>query len=253
MSQEDQNKKIEIHPLPVLTDNIIWIWVIKNLAIVVDPSIALPVKDWLDHRRLKLLAILQTHHHEDHIGGTKELLRQWPKAEVIASKADLQRIPFQTISVTDQDKLIINSFCITVLDIPGHTRTHIAFHVKDNLKKQSILFCGDTLFSGGCGRLFEGTPEDMFMSLKRLNNLPQGTKIYCGHEYTEENLKWALSLYPEDASIKKRLEEIIKLREAGITSLPSTLKEERKTNLFIQAQNVKEFSYLRRHKDTWSA
>tara|TARA_Y100001968_G_scaffold163862_1_gene149912 strand:- start:530 stop:1291 length:762 start_codon:yes stop_codon:yes gene_type:complete len=252
MIQVDQNNKFRIYPVNVLKDNIVWIWVFNNEAVVVDPSISQPIKNWLKEKKLNLLAILQTHHHDDHTGGTKELIRQWPKAEVIASKADINRIPFQTISVKDKDELMINGYQITVIEIPGHTKFHIAFHLKNRNNKQSVLFCGDTLFAGGCGRLLEGTAENMFLSLKRLNALPPETEIYCGHEYTEANLRWAESLFPNNFAIKKRLELIIKQRKLRITTLPSTLEEERKTNLFIRARDIDEFSYLRHHKDNWS-
>ena len=251
MIQEDLNNKFKIYPLTVLADNIVWIWVFKDKAIVIDPSIAKPVKAWLKEKQLQLLAILQTHHHEDHIGGTEELISQWPEADVIASKADLNRIPFQTISVKDRDTINVMGYPITILGIPGHTSTHIAFHLRDKTKTSSVLFCGDTLFSGGCGRLLEGTPKDMFLSLKRINMLPSHTKIYCGHEYTEANLKWANSLYPNDLLIKKCLQETIQIRKLGKTTLPSSIEEERKINLFLRAKNIEELAYLRKNKDNW--
>ena len=252
MTQEEQNNFI-IHPLPVLNDNIIWIWVSGQQAIVIDPSISEPVKAWLKDKSLNLKAILQTHHHEDHIGGTKELLEQWPFAEVIASKNDLARIPFQTISVIDGTLLSLFDNYVQVLEIPGHTSSHIAFYLiaKDNAEKYPALFCGDTLFGGGCGKLFEGSPEDMFLSLKRIKSLPLETLIFCGHEYTEANLRWANNLHPKDIYIQDRLQEVIKKRKEGIPSLPSTLKQEMRTNLFLRAKDIKEFSFLRNHKDNW--
>ncbi len=253
MPKEERKNKFLIHPLPVLTDNIIWIWVEGNQAVVVDPSIAEPVISWLKAKRLELKAILQTHHHEDHIGGTKNLLKEWPYSEVIASKSDLNRIPFQTISVDNEEEIIIMGYPIKILDIPGHTKTHIAFYLSDKKnEKPPILFCGDTLFASGCGRLFEGTPEDMFISLERLNSFPSETEIYCGHEYTEANLRWANSLQPKNIEIKRRLLDVIEKRKNLITTLPSTLKEERLTNLFIQAKSVNELSNLRNHKDNWA-
>ena len=252
MTQEEQNKFI-IHPLPVLQDNIVWVWVVGKEAVVVDPSISSPVLTWLKSKGLNLIAILQTHHHDDHIGGTQDLLKHWPSAAVVASKDDLDRIPFQTISVINEKELFLMGYTIKVLDIPGHTRSHIAFYLSDKGKKRKkpALFCGDTLFGGGCGRLFEGTPKEMFTSLNRINSLPPETLIYCAHEYTESNLRWANQLYPEDDPIKRRLEEVITKREKGVTSLPSSLSEERQTNLFLQVKNIKEFSVLREHKDRW--
>ena len=240
-----------ICPLPVLKDNIVWIWVFKDQAIAIDPSITGPVKKWIKSRNLSLQAILQTHHHDDHIGGTKGLLENWPNADVIASKSDKNRIPFQTISVKDKDEFIINGVSMKIIEIPGHTKTHIAFYLADHEKNKHALFCGDTLFSAGCGRLFEGSEEEMFTSLKLINSLPSATKIYSGHEYTENNLRWAQSLLPKNLHINIKLQEVIEKRKQGITTLPSSLKEERKINLFLQAENIKEFSFLRNHKDNW--
>jgi len=138
-----------------------------------------------------------------------------------------------------------------IIEIPGHTKTHIAFYLADHEKNKHALFCGDTLFSAGCGRLFEGSEEEMFTSLKLINSLPSATKIYSGHEYTENNLRWAQSLLPKNLHINIKLQEVIEKRKQGITTLPSSLKEERKINLFLQAENIKEFSFLRNHKDNW--
>ncbi len=220
---------------------------------VVDPAVDEPVRDWLKSKELNLIAILQTHHHEDHIGGTKGLLQYWPKAEVIASKDDLERIPLQTSSIRNGDTFQLMDSQIKVLGVPGHTRHHIAFYLPANkeVKKEPALFCGDTLFGAGCGRLFEGTAEEMFIALHKINSLPADTKIYCAHEYTEANLRWATSVSPEDLLIKKRLEDIIIKRRSGLLSLPSTISEERITNLFIRAKDVKEFASLRRSKDNW--
>lgn len=253
MTQEDQNNFI-INPLPVLKDNIIWIWIIGKQAVVIDPSISKPVIAWLKAKNLNLKAILQTHHHEDHIGGTKALLNEWPSAEVIASKNDLTRIPFQTISVTDGTIFSLMGCLIEVLDIPGHTNAHIAFYLREEGEKvkKPVLFCGDTLFGGGCGRIFEGSMEDMYKSLNRIKSLPSGTNIFCAHEYTESNLRWAYSLYPGDILIKARLQEVIKKREKGLQSLPISLAEEKMTNLFLRAESIKEFSFLRKHKDNWA-
>ena len=179
-----------VHAIPVLQDNIVWILVKRNQAIVIDPSVSEPIRNWLLKRKIELKAILQTHHHEDHIGGTQQLLLEWPSTDVIASKTDLDRIPLQNISVKHGDNLIILGYEVKVIEIPGHTSTHIGFFIKEPIhNKKPILFCGDTLFGGGCGRLFEGTPEEMFKSLLLLNSLPSETQIFCGHEYTEGEFK----------------------------------------------------------------
>ncbi|WP_320674364.1 hydroxyacylglutathione hydrolase [Prochlorococcus sp. MIT 1341] len=242
-----------VNPIPVLNDNIIWVWTVGKKAVVIDPAIANPVEDWLEQRNYVLTAILQTHHHSDHIGGTKDLMNQWPEAEVIASAADISRIPFQTISVNDGDQISLLNNDVKVIEVSGHTRAHLAYFLpaKASSNLPPVLFCGDTLFGAGCGRLFEGSAKEMFLALKRLGSLPEETEVYCAHEYTEENLRWATSLYPNDEPIKKRLELVKKLRKNGNLSLPSKISLEKETNLFLRAQNIEEFTQLRLHKDTW--
>ena len=247
----EERKEFTIIPITVLQDNIVWVWVHNCNAVVVDPSISSPIKKWLLGKNLSLKAILQTHHHDDHIGGTQELIKRWPDAMVIASKKELKRIPFQTFSVDNNDIFQLLDSKIKVIEVNGHTKNHIAFYISKEHTKYNILFPGDTLFSGGCGRLLEGTPYQMFESLNRLNSLPEATKIYSAHEYTENNLKWALSLRPKDISILERLKIVQDKRHNGLPSLPSTISEERKTNLFLRAKNVEEFTMLRRHKDNW--
>ena len=166
-------------------------------------------------------------------------------------KKEVKRIPFQTLSVGDNDIFHLMESKIKVIEVHGHTNNHIAFYISKLNYKCNILFPGDTLFGGGCGRLLEGTPFQMFESLYKLNSLPESTRIYSAHEYTENNLKWALTLEPENISIIARLKLIqIKLQK-GMSSLPSTLSEERKTNLFLKAKNVEQYTVLRRHKDNW--
>jgi len=247
----DKKTEFTIFPITVLQDNIVWVWVHNFSAVVVDPSISSTVKEWLLERNLSLKAILQTHHHEDHIGGTKELIKKWPKAKVIASKKELKRIPFQTFSVTNNDNFDLFDSQVKVIEVHGHTNNHIAFYISKDNAKYNILFPGDTIFGGGCGRLLEGTPSQMFRSLNKLNSLPENTKIYSAHEYTENNLEWALSLNSDDISIIKRLKNVKSKRKKGLPSLPSTISEERKTNLFLRAKNVEELAMLRRHKDNW--
>ena len=244
-----------IKPLPVLQDNVVWIWARGREAVVVDPAVAEPVRQWLVDRKLELAAVLQTHHHADHIGGTPDLLRQWPSAAVIAAAADQERIPFQTVSVEPGTQLELLGQPVSVIDVRAHTRAHLAYVLPQGCSPERptpVLFCGDTLFGAGCGRLFEGSAEDMHLALKRLQDLPDETIVHCAHEYTEGNLRWAYALKPDDQAIAARLSAVQELRSRGSLSLPSTMGEERRTNLFLRACSVQELRELRLHKDSGS-
>ena len=242
-----------LHALPVLQDNVIWVWVKGTEAVVIDPAVASPVRDWLEQRQLTLTAVLQTHHHADHIGGTPELLEHWPQAEVIASAEDQERIPFQTISVRDGEQITILETPVEVLDVAAHTRAHIAFFVPapEAAEMGPLLFCGDTLFGAGCGRLFEGSAEQMHQALQKLARLPEATKVCCAHEYTEANLRWAVEQRPDDTVLANRLRDVRARRSKGALSLPSSIGMERRTNLFMQASTASELGRLRSHKDQW--
>ena len=242
------NKEQKIFGIRVLSDNVIWIWQNNNSAVVVDPALSQPVIKYLKDNNLNLEAILQTHHHSDHIGGSRGLIKEWPNVKVIASAKEKDRIPFQNSSVNDGDKLRLLDQEVQVIEVIGHTRSHIAFYLK---RKVPVLFVGDTLFSAGCGRIFEGTYEEMYNSLKKIKSLPKNTLIYCAHEYTKSNLMWALNLEPENQNIKNKLREVeIKIGLKKLT-IPSLLEEEMKINLFLIADNLKKFSYLRANKDSW--
>ena len=244
------NKVKGIYGLPVLTDNIIWLWVEGTSLVVIDPALSQPVKNFINENNLKLDTILQTHHHYDHIGGTEELIKEWPNVKVVASEKEKKRIPFQNYPVKDNDciKILNNEF--RIIELIGHTSTHISFYSKDF--ESPILFVGDTLFSGGCGRIFEGTNEQMYKSIKKISSLPYNTKIYCAHEYTKSNLLWALNLYPDNKLIQKKLWEVEKKVSSNELTIPTTLREEMDINLFLKAKNLKEFSYLRAQKDSWA-
>ena len=228
-----------IHQLPVLSDNVIWIWVRGRQAVVVDPAVAEPVIAWLEARELELEAVLQTHHHADHIGGTPALLRHWPKATVVAAASDRERIPFQTLSVEGGDRIPLLGEQIQVIDVPAHTRAHIAFVLPgdEHQNRDPALFCGDTLFSGGCGRLFEGSAADMHLALQRLAALPEQTTVHCAHEYTEANLKFALTVEPGNQALLERSKEILALRKDGKPTVPSTIGEEKATNPFLRPES----------------
>jgi hydroxyacylglutathione hydrolase len=233
--------------IPVLHDNYVVVLQRGGRAAVVDPAVAEPVAAALEQRGLQLEAILHTHHHSDHIGGTPGLLRRWPSAAVVAAAADRERIPFQTLGVGEGDRIAVLDEPVTVLAVPGHTRAHLAYW----LQESGHLLCGDTLFVGGCGRLFEGTAEQMHTSLQRLAALPEATRVWCAHEYTEGNLRWAAAEAPQDAAITARLAEVRSARAVGQATVPSSIGLERRTNLFLRAGNAAELARLRRSKDQW--
>jgi hydroxyacylglutathione hydrolase len=256
--------------IPVLRDN--YVFVLHGPgpgpAVVVDPAVAEPVITWLEERGLELLAILHTHHHSDHIGGTPELLRRWPEAAVIASGADRERIPLQTRSVAGGDRFTLLGRLVEVLAVPGHTRHHIAYYLPPADPLDSAppsmgqelggsanggeLFCGDTLFAGGCGRLFEGTPEQMHASLRQFAALPEATRVWCAHEYTATNLAWAASVEPADPAIRTRLEAVSGARAAGHPTIPSRIGLELRTNLFLRAADPAALAVLRSSRNDWT-
>ncbi len=247
--------------LPLLKDNYAWLLVGEKTCAVVDPSEAEPVLAAVADAGVPLTQILLTHHHWDHVGGVEGLLAAHPDLEVICSDHDLDRIPGATRAVTDGEVVEAAGSQATCLRVPGHTLGAVAFH----FAAEEAVFTGDTLFTAGCGRLFEGTPAQMHASLSALAALPRSTQVYCGHEYTVGNLAFAQSVDPDDEAVRLRLAEAQGRRHQGEPTVPATLAEELETNPFLRvgdpafrahtgrADPVEAFAELRSRKDGFRA
>ncbi|WAC64501.1 hydroxyacylglutathione hydrolase [Pseudoxanthomonas sp. SL93] len=254
--------------LPAFEDNYIWALVDDDGdALVIDPGDAAPVLAGTD-MGLWPAAVLVTHHHPDHAGGVAALRERWPTLPVFAP--DDARIPAATHRVGDGDRITLKNWRLSVLAVPGHTSSHVAFHGGGN-EGPPHLFCGDTLFSLGCGRMFEGTPPQMLASLDRLAALPPDSLVCCGHEYTLANAAFALAVDPDNPALRHRTEEARAMRHAGRPTLPSTLAQELDTNPFLRvdapaaraavarrlgrppADRVETFAELRRWKNDFRA
>jgi hydroxyacylglutathione hydrolase len=220
---------MKIIQIPLLKDNYGYFLVCEKTkqAAIIDPSEAEPVLHRLEQEPVTPKAILNTHHHRDHTGGNGGILERH-SLEVYAHKSDTGRVAGLTHGVDEGDEVHIGELNGRVMFIPGHTTGHVAYLFGSN------LFCGDTLFTAGCGRLFEGTPEQMHGSLKKLMGLSDETKIYCGHEYTESNLRFALTLEPKNHKLISRAERVQGMRARGLSTVPSTLEEEKQTNPFLR-------------------
>lgn len=227
---------IQIDALPAFTDN--YIWLLQDTAnqrcAVVDPGDATPVLAWLEqHPGWKLSDIMVTHHHADHVGGVEQL-KKATGARVLGPAAE--NIPARDVALKDNDPISVLGLNFTVYAVPGHTLGHIAFYHDD--PTAPLLFCGDTLFAAGCGRLFEGTPEQMHQSLSRLAALPGSTLVYCTHEYTLSNLRFAQAVEPGNVDIAERFAQVSQWRSENRISLPSNLALERRTNPFIRTHET---------------
>lgn len=237
----------KIHTVDVQNDQQNYIWILEHLptheAVVIDPTYADIVKNYCKEHGLLLKEIWLTHWHKDHIGGVPDLLNE--QIQVYGPRAELTKIPFITHPLDHDNQIKFHDLKVDIIAVPGHTLGHIVYHINEI----STLFCGDTLFAMGCGRVFEGTFEQMYHSLNRLAALPPETKIYCTHEYTLANAKFALHVEPHNLALKTRYEEVERQRFLGQCTLPSQIALELETNPFLRATNLEHFKQLRELKD----
>ena len=225
---------MKVYQIPDLQDN--YVHILKNSngeTAVIDPSTAESVNQFLEEKNWSLDYILNTHHHYDHVGGNNQLKKKW-NCTVIGFEKDKKRIPSITQTVQEKQEWIWGDQACQILFIPGHTLGHIAYWFKNS----NVLFCGDTLFAMGCGRLFEGTPSQMFKSLNQIKSLSKNTQIYCGHEYSEKNAIFALEIESHNEHLQKRSQQIIQKRKQKKSTVPFLLSEELQTNPFLRTKEI---------------
>lgn len=239
---------MKIKIIPCLKDNYSYLIIDekKNTACVIDPSESDPIIRYLENNKVDLKFILNTHHHYDHVGGNQKLKEKY-NAKIIGFQEDKDRIPGIDILVDDQEIWENENFVAKIIHIPGHTLGHICFYFFNN----KLAFTGDTLFSLGCGRIFEGTNLQMYESLKKIKELPKDTKVFCGHEYTLNNSRFCLIHDQNNDNLKNKIKEIKKKVQNNLPTVPSTIKEELECNIFLRSKNVESFSKLRDLKDNF--
>jgi hydroxyacylglutathione hydrolase len=239
---------MRIIPVPCLKDNYAYLVVCgqTGLAAVVDPSEAAPVLAAAEREKVTLKAIWNTHHHHDHVGGNQEVSEALPGIEVVAHSSDRGRVPSQTRFVEEGDQVAVGDLRATIIHNPGHTRGAISYRVSG---EPDALFTGDTMFGAGCGRLFEGSPADMFTSLGKLTSVAPATRVYCGHEYTASNLAFAAAAEPDNAAVAERRRLVESARARGEPTVPFTVADELATNPFVRAGSVARLGELRAWKD----
>ncbi len=238
---------LEVVRVPVLQDN--YAWLVHDDAsggtIVVDPGEAAPVQAAAAARGWRIDAVWTTHWHPDHTGGNAEL--KAAGAQIVAPSAEAARIPTLDRGVGEGDTLTLGEHRADVMTVPGHTQGHVAFHFAD----EALLFTGDTLFAMGCGRLFEGTPADMHANMRRYAAMPHATRVFCGHEYTLSNARYAVFAEPGNSAMRDRLVEVEAMRGRGEATVPTTIGAERATNPFLRAETVEAFARVRAGKDAF--
>ena len=239
---------MKIKIIPCLKDNYSYLIIDekKDTACVIDPSESDPIIKYLENNKIDLKFILNTHHHYDHVGGNQKLKEKY-NAKIIGFQEDKDRIPGIDILVDDQEIWENENFVAKIIHIPGHTLGHICFYFFNN----KLVFTGDTLFSLGCGRIFEGTNLQMYESLKKIKELPKDTKVFCGHEYTLNNSEFCLIHDQNNDNLKNKIKKIKKKVQNNLPTVPSTIKEELECNIFLRSKNVESFSKLRDLKDNF--
>ncbi|MFN5631172.1 MAG: hydroxyacylglutathione hydrolase [Sphingomonadales bacterium] len=237
---------LEIVRIPVLSDNYVWLVhePVSGETMAVDPAVAEPVLAEAQQRGWQITQIWNTHWHPDHTGGNAAI-REATGCTITGPAAEAERIPTLDRLVSEGDTIALGSVTARVLDVPAHTAGHIAYHFADD----RAAFVGDTLFAMGCGRLFEGTAEQMFANMRKLEALGDATRIYCAHEYTMSNGRFALTVEPENAALVSRMAEVTAMRERGEPTVPTTIALERATNPFMRASSVAELAERRAAKD----
>lgn len=228
---------MQVYRLPALLNNYIFLLhePEQNLAAVVDPAEAQPVLLELQALGAELAIIFNTHHHRDHVGGNRQLIEHFPNVRVYGGAEDRGRIPGQEVFLQEGDRVEFAGRTGEVFFVPGHTYAHIAYYFHPGAgEEMGDLFCGDTLFAGGCGRLFEGTPAQMLSSLSKLRNLPDNTRVWCAHEYTLKNLQFALTIDGDNSSLQERFREVKETRSRSEATVPTLLGVEKRTNPFLR-------------------
>ncbi|AUW56737.1 hydroxyacylglutathione hydrolase [Sphingobium sp. SCG-1] len=239
---------LEIARLPVLSDNYVWLMHDPDSreTVVIDPSVAEPVLEAAAERGWTITQIWNTHWHGDHTGGNAAI-KAATGCTITGPAAEAAKIPTLDRTVAEGDQVSIGGHKAKVLEVPAHTAGHIAYHLADD----AVVFVGDTLFAMGCGRLFEGTPAQMFVNMQRLKALPEDTTVYCAHEYTQSNGRFALVAEPDNAAIRERMANVDAARSRSEPTVPTTIAQERATNVFMRARDAEHLRQLRAAKDSF--